>query len=241
MKVPEYWGVVGFPVEHSLTPKLFNIVGEYMGIESPETIFIEARNIEELTMKIEHLSGTFWLSVTSPLKHLLYKKFEIEYDNEIQAINQITNIGGEFRGINTDGLGFIEAIKYYGIEINESILRMKGGGSTARSIAYHWTKNGGKIIIVKGRRELALGPWSESIISNDESDISINFDSIPGTNNNGDILSKEFTTISYNRDYYKEDFAIIMLVAQHLEAWKIFFLTENIGNFPSIDYVLNKL
>ena len=86
-----------------------------------------------------------------------------------------------------------------------------------------------------------MGPWSESIISNDESDISINFDSIPGTNNNGDILSKEFTTISYNRDYYKEDFAIIMLVAQHLEAWKIFFLPENIGNFPSIDYVLNKL
>ena len=241
MKVPEYWGIIGFPVEHSLTPELFRIVGDYMGIEGPETIFIEARNIEELTMKMDHLSGNFWLSVTSPLKHLLYKKFEIEDGNEIQAVNQITNIEGNFRGVNTDGLGFIEAIKYCGIEINDSVLKMKGGGSTARSIAYQWTKNGGKLIVVKGRRNLGMGPWSGSIINCNEFDISINFDSMPGTNNNGDILSKEYTTISYNRDYYREDFAIIMLVAQHLEAWKTLFLTENIGNIPSIDYILNKL
>ena len=34
-------------------------------------------------------------------------------------LNQITNIEGNFRGVNTDGLGFIEAIKYLAKNNNE--------------------------------------------------------------------------------------------------------------------------
>ena len=45
MKVPDYWGVVGFPITHSLTPKIFQIVGEHMGFESIKIVFIKAKNI----------------------------------------------------------------------------------------------------------------------------------------------------------------------------------------------------
>ena len=29
MKTPAYWGIAGFPISHSLTPRLFEIVGEH--------------------------------------------------------------------------------------------------------------------------------------------------------------------------------------------------------------------
>ena len=153
MKVPDYWGVVGFPIAHSLTPKIFQIVGEYMGFEGIKIVFIKAKNIEDFIRETNKIKGNFWLSVTSPLKHQLHKKFNLEYIREIGAINQITNYDGEWRGFNTDGLGFIKAVNYIGIDVNNSILKMKGGGSTARSIAYQWSKYGGKLIIERGRRE----------------------------------------------------------------------------------------
>jgi hypothetical protein len=47
--------------------------------------------------------------------------------------------------------------------------------------------------------------------------------------------------ISYNENYNNDDFAIIMLVAQHLEAWKILFDDEFGEKLPSIEQILSKL
>ena len=38
-----------------------------------------------------------------------------------------------------------------------------------------------------------------------------------------------------------DDFAVIMLAAQHLEAWKRFFLYENIEELPPLSYILERL
>ncbi len=32
MKTPDYWGIAGYPVSHSLTPRLFAIVGEKLNL-----------------------------------------------------------------------------------------------------------------------------------------------------------------------------------------------------------------
>jgi len=241
MKAPDYWGIMGFPVSHSLTPQIFQIVGDYVGFKDVETIFIEARNLEEVIKKTSEIKGNFWLSVTSPLKHQLHKEFSLEYVQEVGGINQITNFEGEWKGINTDGLGFIEAVKYTGMEIKNSILKMKGGGSTARSIAHQWAKCGGKLIIDEGRREIGIGTWNNSITDNSNPDISINFDILPGIVNNDDFVAEKYTMISYNENYNNDDFAIIMLVAQHLEAWKILFDDEFKEKLPSIEQILSKL
>ena len=48
MKTPAYWGIAGSPIAHSLTPRLFKIVGEYVGISGIQSVFIEAKSIDEL-------------------------------------------------------------------------------------------------------------------------------------------------------------------------------------------------
>ena len=241
MKVPEYWGVVGFPVAHSLTPKIFQIVGEYMGFETIKVMFIEARDIEEFIKETNKINGNFWLSVTSPLKHQLHEELNLECTKEIGAINQIINYEGEWRGFNTDGLGFIKAVEYIGFEVNDSVLQIKGGGSTARSVAYQWSKYGGKLIIERGRRDIGNGSWKKSITKNLNPDLSINFDVLPGINMDKNMIPDKHYVISYDENYNKDDFGIIMLVAQHLEAWKFMISDEFKERLPTIKQVLSKL
>jgi shikimate 5-dehydrogenase len=38
--MPEYWGIAGHPIKHSLTPKIFKIIGNYLGIVNPKIVFI---------------------------------------------------------------------------------------------------------------------------------------------------------------------------------------------------------
>jgi len=48
-------------------------------------------------------------------------------------------------------------------------------------------------------------------------------------------------SISYNESSSKEDFAIIMLAAQHLEAWQSLFASKCEKNIPSLEDVLAHL
>ena len=159
----------------------------------------------------------------------------------MEVINQLTNFDGEWSGYDTDGLGFIEAVKYIGISVKDSILKIKGGGSTARSVAHQWSKYGGKLIFERGRRDIGNGPWDNSIIENIDPDLSVDFDILPGIKIDENTISDEYYVISYDENYNNNDFAIIMLVAQHLEAWKLIISDEFNTKIPTIRQVLSKL
>ncbi|MBT4794296.1 MAG: hypothetical protein HON69_03935 [Euryarchaeota archaeon] len=241
MKTPAYWGISGFPISHSLTPRLFEIVGNALEIDEVRPVFLEANNSEEFKRNIEELNGDLWISITSPLKHIIGELLGISDEGEINSINQLMRSNGVWNGINTDGYGFVEAAKYIGINPSKSILKIRGGGSTARSIVAAWSESGGEIIPVNGRRKLVSGPWDISIIENGEADISVDLDVNPAGEESQTIKEKMDVSISYNEYSKIDDFAVIMLASQHLEAWKRFFLYENIEKLPNLSYILEKL
>jgi hypothetical protein len=224
-----------------LTPRLFNIVGNALEIDEVKNVFLEANNSEEFKRNIEQLDGDLWISITSPLKHIVGELLGISNQEEINSINQLMRTNGIWYGINTDGYGFIEAAKYIGINPSKSILKIRGGGSTARSIAAAWSDSGGEIIPVNGRRKLVSGPWDISIIESGEADISVDLDTNPGGDDSRMIKERKNVSISYNEYSKIDDFAVIMLAAQHLEAWKRFFLYENIEELPPLSYILERL
>jgi len=176
VKTPAYWGIAGFPINHSLTPRLFEIVGKYLGITDVNSIFIEAENIEEFTTKIDQIEGDIWLSCTTPLKHSIHNNFAQNNENDVGSVNQLTRINGICNTSNTDGIGFISACKSIGISPNNSILKLRGGGSAARAIAASWAAEGGKIIAISGKRKLSKGPWDDAIVDSGEAIISVDLD-----------------------------------------------------------------
>ena len=241
MKTPAYWGIAGFPITHSLTPRLFQIVGKYLGMTDVISISIEAENIEEFTTKIDQIEGDIWLSCTTPLKHSIYNNFALDNKNEVGSVNQLTRLNGEWNTANTDGIGFISACESVGISPNKSILKLRGGGSAARAIAASWAAEGGKIIPISGKRKLTKGPWQDAIIDSGEAMISVDLDYEKDRDFSIDMESKNEVHISYNEEYKVDDFAIIMLVAQHLEAWRNFYLPNRKNDLPSLEKVLQEL
>ena len=241
MKTPAYWGIAGFPITHSLTPRLFQIVGKYLGITDVISVFIEAENIEEFTTKIDQIEGDIWLSCTTPLKHSIYNNFTLDNENEVGSVNQLTRLNGEWNTANTDGIGFISACESVGISPNKSILKLRGGGSAARAIAASWAAEGGKIIPVSGKRKLTKGPWENAIVDSGEAIISVDLDYEKDRDFSIGMESKNKVHISYNEEYEVDDFAIIMLAAQHLEAWRNFYLPNRKNDLPSLEKVLQEL
>tara|TARA_Y100001954_G_scaffold152570_1_gene162221 strand:- start:616 stop:1341 length:726 start_codon:yes stop_codon:yes gene_type:complete len=241
MDVPAHWGVAGYPISHSVTPKLFSIVGDAMGLARAEKIFVEASSEGEFYSKVEALHGDLWLSCTAPLKHSPHSRLGVQRPVGVNEINQLMRSNGVWKGASTDGAGFVSACRHIGVEPSGSILRMRGGGSAARSIAAAWSSEGGSIIPEMGRRKLVGGPWDSSILESGNADISIDLDSAPAGGKSVDLESDLQVSISYDESSSKEDFAIIMLTAQHLEAWHTLFAPKERKKIPSLAAILTHL
>ena len=240
MNGPAYWGIAGYPISHSLTPRLFELVGAKLGLTA-QSVYIEADSMDEFETNLNNLQGDIWLSCTAPLKHSPQARLAVSGPEGVNAINQLKLQNGNWTGTSTDGVGFVAACRHTGIEPNGSILRIRGGGSAARAIAAAWAAEGGLIIPVEGRRPLISGPWDSAIISDGEADLAIDLDAAAGGGESAELSAKQQVSISYGEEASKNDFAVIMVAAQHLEAWKRIFAPERIEEIPSLDYVLNQL
>ena len=240
MNGPAYWGIAGYPISHSLTPRLFELVGAKLGLTA-QSVYIEADSMDEFEKNLNNLQGDIWLSCTAPLKHSPQARLAVSGPEGVNAINQLKLQNGKWTGTSTDGVGFVAACRHTGVEPNGSILRMRGGGSAARAIAAAWAAEGGLIIPIEGRRPLISGPWDSAMIPDGEADLAIDLDAAAGGGESAELSAKQQVSISYGEEASKNDFAVIMVAAQHLEAWKRIFAPERIEEIPSLGYVLNQL
>ena len=185
--------VAGNPIEHSLTPRLFRIISQYLQKNGHKITFEACEKISNDILvdamawghaknsaiaKREkgefHPSREVWLSLTSPLKHQLPIDSGTEWvigDPMLTSVNQMRYDGHVWRAAETDGAGLILLAEEFGFdfslrdELEKPLLCMIGGGSTARSCAAAWAAAGGKIWWEKGRRPLSQrGPWQNSLV-----------------------------------------------------------------------------
>ena len=238
---PAYWGIAGCPISHSLTPRLFSIVGSHLGLVGPEQVFIEADGIDQFESQAANLEGELWLSCTAPLKHSPQERLGVSGPEGVNAINQLKRSGGKWSGASTDGVGFVAACRHTGTEPRDSVLRMRGGGSAARAIAAAWASEGGRIIPVEGRRRLVNGPWGDAVIGDGEADIAIDLDAAPGGGESMDLEANKEVSISYGPGAGSDEFAVIMVAAQHLMAWEGLFAPERAADLPPLQTVLDAL
>ena len=241
MSEPSFWGIAGYPVSHSLTPRLFAAVGRHLDIEGPQGVFLEAADIDEFEQRLADLDGDVWLSCTAPLKHAPQDRFGVTGPEGVNAINQLKRTQGEWTGTSTDGLGFVAACRHIGIEPGGSVLRMRGGGSAARSIAAAWADAGGLLIPEQGRRTLVGGPWDGAVVADGRADLGIDLDAAPAGGHSDPLDADTQVSISYGDGADTDEFAVVMVAAQHLEAWKSIFAPERAAELPSLSLLLEKI
>ena len=239
--MPAYWGIAGYPISHSLTPRLFSLVGKHLGMDAAIPVFLEASGVDEFDSLLNDLEGEIWVSCTAPLKHSPQERLGVNGPEGVDAINQLRRKDGVWSGTSTDGVGFVAACRHIGIAPGGRVLRMRGGGSAARAIAAAWAAEGGLIIAEEGRRPLVIGPWDSAIIESGDAAIGIDLDAAPAGGDSVRLDSDIQVSISYGDGAKTDDFAVIMVAAQHLEAWKLLFAPERAGELPSLSLLLEKL
>ena len=147
-------GVIGCPVKHSFSPVILNAAFKeakmdwvYTAFETPE---------EELTDAIKGVRalGIAGLSVTMPHKVKVCALLDEISDSAqtLEAVNCIVNEGGKLKGHNTDGDGFIDAVKHdAGLDVADKKVLIIGSGGSARSIIHSLGEAGAREIAVINR------------------------------------------------------------------------------------------
>lgn len=131
------YGVIGKPVKHSLSPKMYNYCFEAMGINSVYLAFEADENTTPQVMGAVRALGICGINVTMPCKKAVIPFLdEISPQAEIMnAVNTITQSNGRLVGHNTDGIGMVRAItNHTGGKIPGNRIVIFGSGGAAKAI-----------------------------------------------------------------------------------------------------------
>ena len=85
------------------------------------------------------------------------------------------------------------------------------------------------------------GPWDLSIVESGHAAIGIDLDAAPAGGDSTPLDAGTQVSISYGDGATADEFAVIMVAAQHLEAWKSIFAPERAAELPSLSLLLKSL
>ena len=136
-------GIIGNPLEHSLSPRMHNLTLGKMGLNYLYLpLEVAPDRLKEAVVGLRALNFK-GVNVTIP-----YKKAVIPYLDELSpealacgAVNLIKNENGCLIGFNTDGRGFMSSLTEEGVGPIKRALLI-GAGGAAHSIAYELTMAG---------------------------------------------------------------------------------------------------
>jgi len=155
-------GVIGDPVEHSMSPVMHNAAFKKLGVDYLYVPFRVRK--EELGKAIEGMRALNirGLNVTIPHKVAIIP-FLDELDplvEQIGAVNTIVNNEGVLRGYNTDATGFLQALLEKDIEPKGKNVVILGAGGASRAISFILAERGANLVILNRLLEL---DWAEEL------------------------------------------------------------------------------
>ena len=157
-------GLLGQPVNHSLSPVMHNAAYEEMGLDwCYVAIPCDRENLEKVTtaLRIVDCKG---LNVTIPHKQEVLKACNklTETANKIQAVNTLVpEKNNQWIGANTDVEGFLMPLKNHNL-INKSVIVIGCGGS-ARAVVMGLNSLNIKKITIIGRNKNSLNIFISSM------------------------------------------------------------------------------
>ncbi len=146
----EICGIIGDPIEHTMSPVMHNAAFKNKGVDY---VYVPFRvKQEELGKAIEGMRALNirGLSITIPHK-IAVIQFLDELDtlaDKIGAINTIVNSNGVLKGYNTDATGFLQALLERGIEPKEKRVVILGAGGASRAISFILAERGASLVIL---------------------------------------------------------------------------------------------
>ncbi|MDE7020881.1 MAG: shikimate dehydrogenase [Lachnospiraceae bacterium] len=131
-------GLIGNPVEHTMSPVIHNTLAEKCGHNLVYVPFlVEEERLAE-AVKGAWALNVLGMNVTVPYKSAVMESLaEVdELAAHIGAVNTLVRTQGGYKGYNTDMTGLYRAMRSEGIRIEDEEMILLGAGGAARAVAY---------------------------------------------------------------------------------------------------------
>jgi shikimate dehydrogenase len=131
------YALIGRKIEYSYSAIVHKEIALSAGIELDYTVMsVEPQGFIGAVDRLKNAYDGF--NITKPYKSeilpYLYKNHSVT-----GAVNTVSIDDGELIGYNTDGIGFLQSLKYHNIKIGKDVLIL-GAGGAARTLAYELDK-----------------------------------------------------------------------------------------------------
>jgi shikimate dehydrogenase len=137
--VTNVYGLIGYPVSHSLSPVMQNAAFRTMNHDAVYLCFPVRKNALHQAIDGIRSLGISGVNVTIPHKIAILSYLD-KLDSvaaEIGAVNCVVNQEKVLTGYNTDGLGALKTLKAAHIPLDNQDITMIGAGGTTKAIAYY--------------------------------------------------------------------------------------------------------
>lgn len=148
-------GIIGWPIEHSLSPAMQNAAFEALGMTDwhydkmaipPDIVGLSLRELRD--------HGYIGINVTVPHKETVLRY--VKADERAQLIGAVNTI--DFRtntATNTDVIGIMDDLSAHGVEVAGQRVIVLGAGGAARAAVYGLAQAGANLAIVNRTLERA--------------------------------------------------------------------------------------
>jgi len=150
-------GVIGDPIEHSLSPTIHNAAFSHLGLDFVFLAFhVKAADLENAIRGMRGL-GIHGLNVTMPHKTAVIGCLdEVDFTVRfLDSANTILNRDGKLSGFSTDGVGALKALSENGVDLPGKKVLLLGAGGAAKAIAFALVQEVGELAILNRSAEKA--------------------------------------------------------------------------------------
>lgn len=155
-------GVIGDPIEHTMSPVMHNAAFKELGLDYLYVSFrVRKEELGEVMESVRALNMR-GLNVTLPHKVAIIP-FLDKLDplaKKIGAVNTIVNDDGVLTGYNTDATGFLQALLDNGVKPEGKRVVILGAGGASRAISYILAERVTHLVILNRRLEL---DWAKAL------------------------------------------------------------------------------
>lgn len=149
-------GVIGNPIEHTVSPQLHNTMAERMALDYIYSPFNVKKGDVKNAMEGMRALSIRGLNVTVP-----HKKEAAAFCDEIDpfakkmgACNTLVNTDGVIKGYNTDGPGFIKSLAREGVSVEGKRVVVIGAGGAAAGVAMAVADSGAESVGIINRTKM---------------------------------------------------------------------------------------
>jgi shikimate dehydrogenase len=159
------YSVIGYPIEHTLSPVIHGTVFNALGVDAPYTAVRVPRGALRGFTEKARASGLRGFNVTLPHKRDIIPFLDaVDEDARLcGAVNTVVVSEGRLSGFNTDMGGLLAALREKGHEYRNRNVAILGAGGAARGVVFKAAReNAAQIVILSRRLEKAEEIASET-------------------------------------------------------------------------------